>query len=222
VEEMVALLREAGEQQITVPPTIQSLLAARLDQLAPEERRVLECGAVEGRVFHRGAVRALSEENGNLQGKLVGLVRKELVRPDRSQHVGDEAYRFRHLLIRDAAYEAVPKAVRATLHERFAAWLDQQGEALVELDEIVGYHLELAVRYRQELGYSDSNLQALAGERLGIAGRRAMSRGDNRAAKGLMGRALSLLRPLRLDVYLELDMADLQPTAGLGRGRSGG
>jgi len=212
VEEMLALIREAGEEEVIVPPTIQALLAARLDQLAPEERRVLECGAIEGRVFHRGAVRVLAEENGSLQGKLLGLVRKELVRPDRSQVVGDEAYRFRHLLIRDAAYEALPKAVRAALHERFVGWLEDQGGALVELDEIVGYHLEQAARYKQELGHSDSTLESRAGERLGIAGRHAMWRGDNRAAKGLMARALSLLRPLRLDVYLELDMADLQPT----------
>ncbi len=212
VEEMLALLHETGEEEIVVPPTIQALLAARLDQLAPEERRVLECGAVEGRVFHRSAVRVLAEENGNLQGRLVGLVRKELVRPDRSQHAGDEAYRFRHLLIRDAAYDALPKAVRATLHERFAGWLQEQETALVEQDEIVGHHLEQAARYKQELGQSDSALAVRAGERLGIAGRHAMWRGDNRAAKGLMARALTLIRPLRLDVYLELDMADLQPT----------
>ena len=212
VEEMLALLRDAGDEEIIVPPTIQALLAARLDQLAPEERRILECGAVEGRVFHRGAVRVLAEENGNLQRTLAGLVRKELVRPDRSKLFGDEAYRFRHLLIRDAAYDALPKAARATLHERFANWLEEQAEELVELDEIVGYHLERAVRYKRELGHSDDKLQARAGERLAVAGRHALRRGDNRAAKGLIARALSLLRPLRLDVYLELDMADLQPT----------
>ena len=64
----------------------------------------------------------------------------------------DDAFRFRHLLIRDAAYEALPKASRAELHERFAVWLEGRAPDLVELDEILGYHLEQAARYRAELG----------------------------------------------------------------------
>jgi uncharacterized protein with GYD domain len=62
VEEMVALVRESGDGEVTVPPTIQALLAARLDQLEAHEREVLQCGSVEGRVFHRGAVQALAPE----------------------------------------------------------------------------------------------------------------------------------------------------------------
>jgi class 3 adenylate cyclase/tetratricopeptide (TPR) repeat protein len=212
VEEMLALLRMSGEREVTVPPTIQALLAARLDQLDPAERSVLECGAVEGRVFHRNAIAALLEGETNVPRELMGLVRKELVRPARAQLSGDEAYRFRHLLIRDAAYDALPKAVRSELHQRFARWLDERGADLLELDEIVGYHLEQAARYRQELGQTDPGLAERAGERLAAAGRRAMWRGDTRAARGLLERALALLRPLRLDVDLELDLADLQPT----------
>jgi tetratricopeptide (TPR) repeat protein len=214
VEEMLALLRVSGESEVTVPPTIQALLAARLDQLEPSERSVLECGAVEGRVFHRDAITALLEDETNLQGQLMGLVRKELVRPARAQLLGDEAYRFRHLLIRDAAYDALPKAVRAALHQRFARWLEERGAELVELDEIVGYHLEQAARYKQELGQPDDALAERAGRRLGSAGQRALWRGDTRAARGLLERALTLLRPLRLDVDLELDLALLQPTVG--------
>ena len=120
VEEMVALLRESPDGAVTVPPTIQALLAARLDQLDPVERVVLERGSVEGRVFHRGAVQALSPLEAQLLAPLTALVRRELVRPDRAQFPGEDAYRFRHLLIRDAAYDALPKAIRAELHERFA------------------------------------------------------------------------------------------------------
>ena len=210
VEEMLALLRASGDGEVTVPPTIQALLAARLDQLEPSERSVLECGSVEGRVFHRSAIRVLLEDKTNLPARLVALVRKELVRPARAQLAGDEAYRFRHLLIRDAAYDALPKAVRAELHERFAGWLQERGADLVELDEILGYHLEQAARYRQELGQSDAELAERAGERLAAAGRRALWRGDTRAARGLLERGLSLLRPIRLDVYLELDLANAQ------------
>ena len=79
--------------------------------------------------------------------RLAALVRRELVRPDRPRSRGEDGYRFRHLLIRDAAYEALPKATRADLHERFAAWLDEHGEASSSWDEILGYHLEQACRY---------------------------------------------------------------------------
>ena len=126
LEEMLALVRASGDGEISVPPTIQALLAARLDQLDPAERAVLERGSVEGRVFHQSAVQALA--NGEPQTpRLVALVRKQLVRPDTPQFAGEEAYRFRHLLIRDAAYDALPKAVRADLHERFAGWLEERG-----------------------------------------------------------------------------------------------
>ncbi|HEX6952837.1 MAG TPA: adenylate/guanylate cyclase domain-containing protein, partial [Gaiellaceae bacterium] len=160
LEEMLALVRDSGGARVEVPPTIQALLAARLDQLDPAERAVLEHGAVEGRTFHRGAVAALGDADGDgeVDRRLVALVRKELVRPDRAQLAGDDAYRFRHLLIRDAAYEALPKAARADLHHRFADWLQEHGQSLVELDEILGYHLEQAARYHEELGRSDLEL----------------------------------------------------------------
>jgi predicted ATPase len=150
---MLALAQEAGDD-VGVPPTIQALLAARLDQLDEPERSVLERGAVEGEVFHRGAVEALAPiaEASDVPTSLLGLVRKELVRPERPQLPGEDAFRFRHLLIRDAAYDALPKAVRAELHLRFAVWLERHGGDLVELDEILGYHLEQACRYGSELG----------------------------------------------------------------------
>ena len=96
--------------------------------------------------------------------RLAALVRKELIRPDRAQLPGDDAFRFRHLLIRDAAYDALPKATRAELHERLADWLEERGDDLVELDEILGYHLEQAARYKAELGQPDSALAERAGE----------------------------------------------------------
>ena len=148
VEEMLAMVHERGADEVSVPPTIQALLAARLDQLPRPERATLERGAVEGQVFHRGAVQALAPEEPTSRRTLLGLVRKELVRPSPAMLAGDDAFRFRHLLIRDAAYEALPKATRAELHERFADWMSEHGDALVELDEILGYHLEQAARYR--------------------------------------------------------------------------
>jgi tetratricopeptide (TPR) repeat protein len=146
-------------------------------------------------VFHRGAVQALLPEEAQLAAPLTALVRRELLRPDRSQFAGEDAFRFRHLLIRDAAYDALPKAIRARLHERFATWLVERGADLIELDEVVGYHLERAYRYRLELGPADEaalNLSHDAAERLAAAGTKAVSRGDMRAATTLLERAVAL------------------------------
>ena len=196
VEEMVALVRDSPDGDIAVPATIQALLAARLDQLDPVERDVLGRGSVEGRVFHRGAVEALSPDGAQLVAPLTALVRRELLRPDGPHFPGEDAFRFRHLLIRDAAYEALPKATRAGLHERFAGWIAERGADLVELDEVVGYHLERAYRYRVALGPADGAARELsrrAAERLAAAGAKAAARGDVRAANGLLDRAVSLL-----------------------------
>ena len=215
ISEMLAMA--AGNADAEVAPTLKALLAARLDQLDEAERRVLERGAVEGEIFHRGAVQALAPDEVHVTTRLTGLVRRALIRPDRAQLAGDDAYRFRHLLIRDAAYEALPKSIRADLHARFADWLDEHGKALVERDEIVGYHLEQAVRYQIELGQPDPVLAERASLRLAVAGRRAVDRLDSRAGIALLTRAVVLLRPVRFDLALELEAAwaneELDPRA---------
>jgi tetratricopeptide (TPR) repeat protein len=214
--EMLALSDQAGGE-VEVPATLRALLAARLDQLDEPERKVLERGAVEGELFHRGAVQALAPEETEVTPRLAALVRRNLVRPDRPQLPREDAYRFRHLLIRDAAYEALPKAIRAALHRRFAAWLEDHGQGLVELDEILGYHLEQASRYLEELGQADPGLAIQAGERLGAAARRAQWRGDLSAAVSLLERSLALMRPHRLDVHLELALVDVLQGRDVGR-----
>ena len=208
IEEMLAMAGEA-EGEVVVPPTLQALLAARLDQLETAERSVLERGAIEGEIFHRGAVQALAPEETQVTPRLAALVRKELIRPDKPQLAGEDGFRFRHLLIRDAAYDALPKATRAELHERFATWLEEHGTELVELDEILGYHLEQACRYRAELGMPrDDELAAAARRRLTAAGRRAQLRADYGAAVSLLERAAALVPPAELDLALETDLVD--------------
>ena len=206
VEEMLALLAESDGGGLAVPPTISALLAARLDQLPPAERTVLECGSVEGQSFHRGPVQVMAPEEPDVAGRLMTLVRKDLVRPERPVLAGEDAFRFRHLLIRDAAYEALAKADRAQLHERFARWLEEHGTELAELDEITGYHLEQAFRYRCELGPADEQARQLAADaaaHLDQAGRRAMDRGDAAAAVNLLERAEALLPAQEMNLRLQ-------------------
>jgi class 3 adenylate cyclase/tetratricopeptide (TPR) repeat protein len=188
VEQMLALAVEGAADE-TIPPTIHALLAARLDRLGTAERTVLEQAAVIGREFTVGAVASLSADSP-VGSTLLSLVRRDLIEPDRSLIPGDDGFRFRHILIRDEAYLSVAKKRRAELHERYANWLER---AAGDLDEIVGYHLEQAFRYRQELGTADPALATRAGERLGRAGRRAIGRGDVPAAITLLTRAAALL-----------------------------
>jgi tetratricopeptide (TPR) repeat protein len=196
LEQMAAMLSEQGDDATgdPVPPSIQALLAARLDQLSPLERAVVERAAVVGREFPRAAVTALSpaELEPSLVAALMSLVRKELLTPDGSAGQED-VFRFGHILIRDAAYDAIPKAVRAQLHEQLARWLEERETAP---EEIVGYHLEQANRLLTELGAADDEtrrrLSAEAATKLASAGRRALGRGDAPAATSLLQRAETL------------------------------
>jgi class 3 adenylate cyclase/tetratricopeptide (TPR) repeat protein len=230
VEEMLAMLIDDGLLErhngdwvatadlgdITVPPTIEALLAARLDRLSPPERAVAERASIEGKVFHGGAVAELSpaEARSEVAAHLQALIRRELVRPDHSDFPGEDAFRFRHLLIRDAAYRSMPKELRAELHERFAAWLAHAaGDRVIEHEEIVGYHLEQAFRHRVELSPPDAATRSLGGraaERLGSAGMRALARGDTPAAVSLLDRAVGVLAhddPLRTQLLCDLGFA---------------
>jgi class 3 adenylate cyclase/tetratricopeptide (TPR) repeat protein len=215
VEEMLAMTDEA-EGEVGVPPTLQALLAARLDQLEPAERAVLEHGSIEGEIFHRGAVQALAPDGAQVTPRLAALVRKDLIRPDRPQLAGEDGFRFHHLLIRDAAYDALPKATRAELHARFASWLEQHGTELVELEELLGFHLEQASSYRRELGLPDGGAAEAARRHLTTAGHRAQIRADYGAAVSLYERAMALLPPDEVDLTLETELSDALLWAGHG------
>src|SRR5919197_266977 len=193
---MRPMLGEDGtaDADVSVPPTIQALLAARLDRLGDHERTAIEGASVIGKEFWAGALAELAPDGTPIVEALQLLVRKELIRPHRSNvFPSTEAFRFRHQLVRDAAYSAMAKELRAELHERFAGWLEHERS---EFDEIVGYHLEQAFHYRRQLGPLDEpgrELGARAGARLAAAGERALGRGDLPAAAGLLERALAVL-----------------------------
>jgi class 3 adenylate cyclase/tetratricopeptide (TPR) repeat protein len=184
---------------ISIPLTIQALLTARLDRLEPEERTVIERASVIGRVFWWGAVSELApaELAPTVSRTLQSLARKELIRPDHSEIREEDAFRFAHILVRDAAYRGIPKAVRAELHERLVDWIEAKaGAELGQYEEIVGYHLEQAHRSQLELAPATPRVDALgrrAAGRLGSAARRAFARGDMPAAVNLFSRATQLL-----------------------------
>jgi DNA-binding SARP family transcriptional activator/tetratricopeptide (TPR) repeat protein len=208
-ERPVSAVGEHGElDAFSIPPTIHALLAARLDRLDVGERQLLQRGAVVGRVFWRAALEKLSGGKDDIGGGLEGLVRKQLIEPDKAPFGGEGGYSFRHGLIQEAAYLALPKGERARLHEAFGDWLEDSGGGLApENEEIVGYHLEQAYRFRTELGSTAESERAIAeraSRHLGAAGHRAYVRGDMPAAVNLLGRATSLMpdddraRPERL------------------------
>jgi class 3 adenylate cyclase len=230
VEEIVAMLIDEGLllrrngsvaasrewSRISLPPTIQALLAARLDRLGHEERAVLERGSVEGKVFHRGAVLKLSPETDRprVDGRLRMLLEHELIQPGRAGFPDEKAFRFHHQLLRDVAYESLSKAARSDLHERFADWLEEKtGDRAEGFEEILGYHFERAFSYKADLGPVDDRgreLATRAANRLGSAGLRAHARGDMWGAGSLLSRALGLLPDdgaARLGLQRKLDDA---------------
>jgi class 3 adenylate cyclase/tetratricopeptide (TPR) repeat protein len=212
VEQLLAFLEEAGPEPLdSVPPTVEALLASRLDRLEPEERALLERAAVAGREFTRGAVVNLTspDELAAVDGRLRNLARRGLIYAVRAEREQD-SFRFHHVLIRDVTYAGITKEARGDLHERFAGWLEQREDGG---EEIVGYHLEQAHRYRAELKPGDPELPGLAqraGSRLATAGIRAWKRADTPAAVNLLTRATTLLplgEPSRAELLCELGVA---------------
>ena len=212
LEELLAMLIEEGRLQrdgqrwvandlaaAATPPTIQALLAARLDRLAGEERALLDRASVMGQAFDRAAVLALTPEPARAEADahLLALVRKELLRPAPAPLGGRDGFQFRHQLVRDAAYDSLPKQTRAELHERYADWLAEAFAARGgEVGEVLGWHLERAHRFLTELGPADDHgrrVAAAAAAQLAAAGHTATGRGDLPAAANLLERAIALL-----------------------------
>ncbi len=210
VEQLLALALEGGLAGGALPETVQALLAARLDRLGPGERAVLERGAVIGKEFRLEDVTALLEPDAapTVDTHVQTLAARGFLRP-----LPEGEFAFRHVLAQEAVYRAAPKRLRAELHERFVDRFEERAERIADLDEFAGYHLEQAYRLRTELGESDRRTQRLAddaGRHLGVAGMRAMKRGDNHATTNLLLRATTVLdadHPLRRELLTELAIA---------------
>jgi DNA-binding SARP family transcriptional activator/tetratricopeptide (TPR) repeat protein len=199
LEQFLAHATEGGK---SLPPTLQSLLTARLDRLPPSERATIEHAAVIGREFSASLLAELLEARGVRQ-PLSALVRRGLIDPAPPATAFEERFRFRHVLIQEATYTTAPRAERARLHERLA---DMIGDD----DELVGFHLEQAAVLRPERDRHTRRLAEDAGERLGAAGIAVWKLGNAGAAARLLGRATSLLSRgdrRRLELLCELGVA---------------
>ena len=236
IEQMLSMLVDGGMLQrgrdgswavpgdlksMAMPPSVAALIEARLDGLPSDDRSVLQEGSVIGVVFYPRAVHAMSPpELGSLvEGAIDRLTRRQFVRPEPTTFIDEASVRFDHALIQDVAYRSLLKRHRATLHERFADWLQARVSGnLAGSDEIIGYHLEQAVRDLGELGPLDERARALArrsSAQLATAGRRASARGDSPAASNLLGRAAGLLEPGdREAVDLKLHLAEVLSALG--------
>ena len=213
VEELVRMLVE--QPHTSVPPTIHALLAARLERLDPAERAVVEAAGGGREVVRRGGcLRARGRRPVRARPRLRALERKDLIQADAARFAGEPTFSFKHILIRDVAYQGILKEARADFHERFADWLERTaGERAGEYEEILGHHLARACAYLAELGPLDEHgreLAARAAARLGSSGRRALARGDFAPAVKLLDGRRSLLAeddPARRDLALKLGIA---------------
>jgi DNA-binding SARP family transcriptional activator len=200
--------------EFPIPPTVQALIGARLDRLGAAERLALENASVVGIEFTEAHLLVFGLDPKVLSGQLEALEAKDLITLRRESPSGGRTFRFRHHLVRDGVYRAMSKVARADAHEAFGDHLEATaGGRMGEVEEIVGYHLEAAHRFRVELGFGDSETRSLADRaaaRLRSAGARALARDDMPAATGLLGRALALLHeddPARCQVSWQLATA---------------
>ena len=194
VEETVRMLAEANGSRVDrIPDTLQALIAARIDHLPPGEKSVLQRAAVIGRSFWAGAVAYLGgDEDDELEPLLDDLLLREFVLTEpRSTISGEDAYRFKHVLIREVAYSGLSKTARASHHRRFAEWLGER--AREELLEVRAYHLDQAAALLAELdGAPPEELATEAAEALEKAGKRALAREANATARRLLHRSVEL------------------------------
>jgi class 3 adenylate cyclase/tetratricopeptide (TPR) repeat protein len=192
LQQMLAMIGD-DPMSNNVPPTVQALIAARLERLESRERAILEAAAVEGEHFDAAEIRALTGvlDERTFHSHLLALVQKQLVEREPARLASVDPFRFVHVLVRDVAYEGIPKSRRADLHEQLAERFERLGGGR---DELSGLHLEYAYRYWVDL--RKQSRAAEVGKRasgyLAEAGNRAFARGDMTAASNLLDRATSL------------------------------
>jgi class 3 adenylate cyclase/tetratricopeptide (TPR) repeat protein len=208
VEETMRMLAEEGTESVErIPDTVQALIAARIDRLPSQAKAILQRAAVIGRIFWASALQRLSPDLESIEEPLDDLLLRDFVlSEERSSISGENAFRFKHVLIREVAYASLTKSARADHHAAFAEWLKER--AGDELLEIRAYHLDHAAQLTAELnGSVPPELQREAAEAVTEAGLRAFAREANRTARHLFVRAVELEPTLRRR-YLAARAAD--------------
>lgn len=205
--------------EIEIPQSIQALLAARLDSLPPDEKRLSQDAAVVGRIFWDRLLAHLAGQSPTAVMSLLRRLRqKELVVPREPSTLADAAeFAFRHVLIRDVAYESLPKLERARKHREVAEWAEEQlGDRAQEVVELLAAHYWSALRYEEEFASDGEALDALRRKTMEYAtaaGRRASDVAQQESATHWMRIAVDQSRRLgsppvehaaRVLEYLEL------------------
>jgi len=196
-EQFVQMLRERPGDDVPVPETIQAIIAARLDTLAPQRKALLQDAAVVGKVFWSGALAAVGGlDDRAVRDGLHELVLRDLVRPSRLSSVeGQEEFSFGHGLVRDVAYAQIPRAVRADKHAAAAAWIEEiAGDRVADHAELLAYHFGEALKLARASGTETTAVETGARRYLMIAGERASSV-DVARARALLEQALELTPP---------------------------
>ena len=225
LEETVRMLTDSGLadedlEQLPVPSSLQSLIAARLDQLPTIQKQVGQHAAVVGRVFWPGAVSHLRGDShiSSLLEDLEELERRDFIHAQTDSSVaGELEYAFKHILIRDVAYGQLPKGRRIGLHVRFADWVDALPSGVDEFIEIVAWHLEQACRLSGEVAHTPVPAPVEAAMRaLTMAAEKAERREGIREARSFYTRALTLDGTGHSSTVVELRLKRARAAAQLG------
>jgi class 3 adenylate cyclase len=204
--ELVRAFMERGGSIDALPDTVQATVLARLDGLAEDQRRLIQIGAVFGRTFRAAGVEAIAPElAGRAQAICEELIEKDLVRP-----TGADSNTFRHILIREVAYQTLPRATRARLHAAAGAWIERSAagreDAVAEL---------IALHYREAAAVASVST---AGDADTVAIRRNAVRWLVRAAEIAQASAANIEAARHLRAAIELaeptELVDLYERLG--------
>jgi class 3 adenylate cyclase/tetratricopeptide (TPR) repeat protein len=204
--ELVRAFMERGGAIDALPDTVQATVLARLDGLGEDERRLVQLGAVFGRSFRPSGVAALAPELGSRAADVCeSLVEKDLIRPS-----GADGFVFRHILIREVAYQTLPRASRATLHAAAAGWIEAGSAGREEaVAELIAFHYREAASLVSAAGTDDPAAAAI---------RRSAVHWLRRAADAALAGAANVEAARHLRAALELaepaELADLYERLG--------
>ncbi len=167
--------RLAVTAELPVPESVQGLIAARLDDLPVDQKRLLQDAAVLGKVVWLGALASMSGvDRYQAEAHLHALERREMLRRERRSSVAaDTEYAFRHVLMRDVAYGQIPRIQRADKHRRAAAWIESLSADRGDASDMLAHHYARALEYARDAGQPTEELELRTRLALRDAGDRA-------------------------------------------------